>query len=71
VLIPEVTVAVPQVEISVEDQKVQEENEKNNEKTEEDGFQLKYKYKEGVFSYNLNLVGFTCYVYGILSDFLE
>jgi hypothetical protein len=24
-----------------------------------------------VFSYNLNLVGFTCYVYGILSDFLE
>ena len=65
VLIPEVTVAVPQVEISVEDQKVQEENEKNNEKTEEVGFQLKYKYKEGVFSYNLTwlvlLVMFTAF----------
>jgi hypothetical protein len=47
------------------DQKVQEENEKNNEKTEEDGFQLKYKYKEGVFSYNLTwlvlLVMFTAF----------
>ena len=56
VLIPEVTVAVPQVEISVEDQKVQEENEKNNEKTEEDGFQLKYKYKEDQWS-PLNMEG--------------